>query len=150
MDLSPGGYRLEQREGRWSLTLGGWTATQALSRIPPEKPARILTFGATLYQRYGWATEAELPPLGAVGEITALVSAEIGLMELEVEIRGLGRLVWVSGEDCRFVLDDRAAALEVIRLVAPPEHLGRLTHALLSTGAEALTLSADGRRLRRG
>lgn len=140
----PAGYRVFEGPEGLTLELAGWTALDALARFDPAHPARVTTFGATRYGRLGWATEADLPPIHTAGEALALILQEIGLMELEVELAGAGRLHAWEGGACRFHLPDRAAAVGVIRRVAPPAILGRLEHALRTRTGARLELDAAG------
>ena len=138
-------FRDEPANGGHALTVGGLTAAEGLALLDPSAAARVVCFGATGFERHGWATEKELPTLRTVAEVRSVLAvATLGLIELEVEVEGFGRLCSERDEACTFHVASRAALAALVEQLAPGAHAGLVLHALLTTPGGYFACSAAG------
>lgn len=131
--MSPVGFRCQGAEGAYGLFVAGITAAEGLALLEPQASVRVMRFGATGYQRYGWATEQHLPALHSVAELRALVEPPgLGLLELEAQVEGFGKLTAEDDSGCVFHVPTRVALLGLMHALLPAAHAARGIHALLS------------------
>lgn len=65
------------------------TTEEALANFEATTPVEVVAFGASDYGGLGWATPADLPEMGTVGELRAFLRAEdeICLVDFEAKSR---------------------------------------------------------------
>jgi hypothetical protein len=113
--------------------------------LDPRAEARVTTFGATGYERHGWATEKELPPLGTVGDVRAFLERPaLGVIEVEIRVDGVGRVTSLENGECAFHAPDRAIVLAIMAKVVPEAYAGLVIHALLGSPGVSFACSASG------
>ncbi len=143
--MMPEVFRYGDVHGEHQLYVGGITTAEGLSVLDPLAVARVTTFGATGYERYGWATEEELPPLRTVRELHAFLERPaLGIIEVEIAIEGFGRLTSRDDGECAFHVPDRATLLALMAKVVPEAYAGLVIHALLGSPGIYLSCSASG------
>lgn len=136
MDLED--LRCELVEGKYEIHVRGTRTSECLSLLDPLAPARIVRFGATGYEGRGWATEHELPALRNVGELRALLQrSALGLIELDIDVDGFGRLTSRDEEECAFYVSELRAVLAIVKKLLPSAHAGQVVHELLRRPALA-------------
>lgn len=143
--MTPPAFRYEPRDGAHSLYIGELSAVAALSLLDPGATLRVTEFGATGYATHGWATEAELPPLATVAALRDfLEQPALGLIELAVEIDGVGRVSWQDDGELHFQLLRRDRALAILTAIVPAAFAGRVIYAVLHAPRRYVTYSTAG------
>jgi len=139
------GVRCDVAEGDYRLHVAGLSAAEGVSLLDPQQALRVRCFGATGYERYGWATEKDLPSLGSVVDLQGLVARPgLGLLELEVELLDFGGLTSHDDSSCSFRVNTRGALLALMNALFPAAHAGRSIHTLLSNSGVYFAWSEAG------
>lgn len=134
--MPPKLYLYSEVPQNFELHLGNFSALEGLSLINPDLSITITDFGATLYKKYGWATEKELPPLKTVGDALSFLNTEgdIGLFIFEANITNFGDFSVHENntQTCHFKLKTKQQCLALLKAAIPPPHSGKLIHTLLN------------------
>jgi hypothetical protein len=143
--MKPKVYGYGHADGEHQLHVGGITIAEGLSVLDPRADARVTAFGATGYERHGWATEKELPALRTVDDVRAFLERPaLGILEVEVRVDGVGRVTSLEDGECAFHVPERATVLAIMAKVVPEAYAGLVIHALLGSPGTFFACSASG------
>lgn len=142
----PDVYLYKISGNRFELYLGGFSTAEGAGLFEKTNRIRLLDFGATGYQRYGWATEKEIPVLENIGELISFLEKEthLGLVTFEAEITGEGSLSSHDDTGCHLILNSRQQLFSFIKQVAPPVYRDKLLAALIQNPEMYLTIDEFG------
>jgi hypothetical protein len=128
-------YLYDKTNKGFEFFIGGCSVANGLSFLTGDTGIRITSFGATCFKNYGWATESELPEIRTVAEAVSFLTSEgdIGLVEFEAELSGIGRLCTHDGQECHFVLLSRQICMSLMKSAIPSEHGNLLINKLVSS-----------------
>jgi hypothetical protein len=130
----------------FQLYLAELSTAEGLALFDPATPIAIASFGATSYRNLGWATEEDLPPLATAGAARAFLDAQpaLGLIDFEALVGDDASLSSHDDGECHLWFRERAALTEMLCMVVPAEHRGRLVHAVLTHPGRYVTLGDTG------
>jgi len=141
-------YLYNETPQNFELHLGNFSALEGLSLINPDLSITITDFGATLYNKYGWATEKELPPLKTVGDVLTFLNTEgdIGIYVFEAHIPNFGDFTAQENNTsaCHFTLQNKQQCLSLLKAAIPTQHSGKLIHTLLNNQNIYFSCDASG------
>ena len=145
--MNPSVYLLSMKEHRFELYLGEYSTLNGLACFDLECETRITKFGATNYQAYGWATEQEIPELKNVASIISFLKTQedIGLVEFEVEIKGIGLLSTHDDSECHFEKIQKGCLISILKKAAPTEYFDLILSKLLDNLDHYLTFDEFGK-----
>lgn len=144
--MRPSVYSYDEGADGFGLYLGEISTADGLALFQPSTSITILEFGATGYERVGWATVQDLPPLRTAGEARAFLDAHEALGLIDFEAR-LGDDVTISSHDdgeCHLRFRDRKALIEVLQQLVPEAHAGRVMHAVLTSQGRYVVCDPQG------
>lgn len=143
--MSVAGFRCDVAERGYRLLVAGITAAEGLALLDPQATPRVCAFGATGYERHGWATEKDLPSFDDVAQLRALVARPgLGLLELDVAIEQFGRVTSRDDSSCAFYVDSRAALHGLVTQLLPAPHVARGINTLLGNSGAYFAWSEAG------
>jgi hypothetical protein len=144
--MNPSVYLFRMKEQRFELCLSEYSTLDGLACFDPECEVRISQFGATNYQRHGWATEQEIPELKNVASIISFLKTEedIGLVEFEAEIKGIGLLSTHDDSECHFEITQKSDLISILKKAAPIEYFHLILSKLLENPNHYLTFDELG------
>jgi len=139
-------YSFRYMEQKYELYVDHCSAVSGLLVFSPESPVAIVLFGATLYKRYGWATENELPKFNQVGQLIEHLSSEadVGLFELEVAIAGVCDISVYNDQQCVFRFDSRKLGISKFEMLIPENHSRALMARVLDAPGFCFSFDKDG------
>ncbi len=128
------------------VCLGEVSTSEAIALFDASTPITIVSFGATCFARFGFATEKDLPPIPTAGAARAFLDAhgQIGLVEFEAL---LGEGVSIHSHEngnCQLRCRDRSALLFALRQVVPEVSGPRVVHTLVANPGYCVSVDATG------
>ncbi len=144
--MKPSIYLYEETPKGIQLYLGECSTMDGLSIIDEKTPIDIISFGATCYKKYGWATESELPDLPNVGNVLSFLGAEgdIGIVDFEASLEGIGAFSTHDDAECHYILNSKHLCMDLLTQVIQPEFRDLLINALLSNQGLYITCNQSG------
>ena len=144
--MNPSVYLYKDTVKGFQLYFGECSIVEGLSLCDGDIGIEITCFGATLYRKYGYATEKELPSLNSVRSVVTFLQSEgdIGIIEFEADLSGLGSFSSHDDGECSFVLNSKQQCMKLLKAAVPPEFRDMLINNLLSNPGLYLTCSSTG------
>jgi len=145
--IKPSVYLYNETSIGFEIYFGECSVSEGLSFFHEDTELVITSFGATLYKKYGYATEKELPVLDSVGSIIAFLETEgdIGIIEFEADLPKVGTISSHDDGECHFVLKSRQQCISVLTAAIQPEYSNMLINRLVENQGLYLTCSEKGK-----
>ncbi len=130
--MKPSLYLYKQSEKGFELYFGETSTISGLKAINDSEQIRLTAIGATLYKKYGYATEKEFPKFNKTTKLIEFFNqvGEIGLIEFEIEIIGKGKMTSHDDGECHFTLKNKKDGIDILKKITP-EHQSDLIIATL-------------------
>ena len=131
--MNPSVYLYKKSERGFELYLGDFSTLDGLRCLDPQSEAKITSFGASGYKKFGWATENEIPELNTVAEIIEFFKSEgeIGLIDFTATVQNTGSLHTHDDSECHFILLEKKQILAILKIAAPIEYSGLIFNKLV-------------------
>ena len=144
--MNPCLYRYRNTDNGHELYLGGLTTMEGLSFFDETTSINMLEFGATQYQKLGWATERDIPELTSINQLLSFLDSQenIGLAAFKVELSGIGSMSTHDDVECHFLLHTRNACMRLLGSCISPQHRDKLINKLLTNQGCYLSCSETG------
>ena len=144
--MNPSVYLYRPLKQSFELYLGEYDTLSGLSALDEHLNVKLLSIGASSYQKYGWATEKEFPQWQTVGEVKAFFkqTGEFGLIEFELDLIDFGTLTTHDDGECRFVFKDRKNLIDLVKKVALPIHSDIIVAGILENPGKYIEVSENG------
>jgi hypothetical protein len=145
--MKPSVYLYNETDKDYELYLGGYSTLEGLSVFDESASLSITSFGATLYKKYGWATEKELPQLDSVGSLIKFLKLEgdIGIIDFKAVLPELGTFGTHDDGECNYVLKSKHQCMSVLKTVINPQHSDMFINKLVSNPGLYLTCNKSGK-----
>ena len=143
--MNPSVYLYRPLNHGFELYLGEFDTLSGLSALDEHLKVKLLSIGASSYQKYGWATEKEFPQWQTVKEVKAFFkqTGEFGLIEFELDLLDFGILTTHDDGACNFVFKDRKNLIDLVKKVAPPVHSELILAGLLENPGKYIEVSKN-------
>jgi hypothetical protein len=144
--MYPSVYLYKETQNGYNLYLGEVSTLEGVSLLPNEIEVELIEAGATNYKKYGWATEKELPKFRTIKEIINFLKDEedIGLINFEIELVGIGVLRTHDDGECHFILKDKSTAIDLIKSIAPENYKTMILSTLLENSGMYISVDQSG------
>ena len=144
--MSPSVYLYNETKKGFELYLGECSTKYGLSFFSKNAELCIDCLGATLYQKYGWATEKDIPCFTTVGGFLSFLEMEgdIGIIEFECTLPGTVKLKTHDDGECHFVFASKQECLSALKTAIRPQHCNMLISKLIENQGLYLTCSETG------
>lgn len=144
--MYPSVYLYKVSGNQYELYLGGYSTLEGIRLFDKEARIKLHEFGATNYQRYGWATEKEIPTIETVAELIWFLEKEphLGLVTFKAEIISQGSLSSYDDAECHLRLSSKQQLFNIIKHVSPQVYQDKLLAALIQHPEIYLTLDEQG------
>ncbi len=133
-NMKPRIYYYNEKPNEFEFYLGECSTAEGLSLFDEGSEIEIISFGATNYKSYGWATEKDIPKLVNVGEIVSFLelTGSVGLFEFEANILGLGSVsTHDDGEFC-FKSKQKKTCISFLKKAIPAQYTDMLINKLVT------------------
>ena len=139
-------FLLRETDDGAELYLGDCSTAQGLALIPEQTPIEVIAFGATRFRDHSWATVEHLPPFETAGELALFLDEEdeIGLVEFEARLFGIGTISSHDDGECCFRLESSKLVASIVQGAADPRFSGKLLHALQAHTGQYVSCSDEG------
>lgn len=144
--MYPSVYLYKVSGNQHELYLGGYSTLEGIGLFDKEACIQIHESGATNYQRYGWATEKEIPTMQTIAELLRFLEKEtcLGLVTFRAEIISQGSLSSHDDAECHICLSSKQQLFKMIKHVSPQVYQDKLLAALIQHPEIYLTLDEEG------
>ncbi|NPU93974.1 MAG: hypothetical protein HPY82_18850 [Gammaproteobacteria bacterium] len=144
--MKPSVYLYSETDKGFELYLGEYSTLEGLCVFDKAANMVITGFGATLYKKYGWATEAQLPSLENVRSAIAFLESEgdIGIIEFEASLPGIGTFSSHDDAECHYVLYSKHQCISILKTVIPHEYSDKLINTLMCSQKMYIACSETG------
>lgn len=114
--------------------------------LPQNLEIEITEFGATLYKKFGFATENDIPKLKTIQDLTTFLEkeGELGLICFEMIINGYGKLSSYDDGECSLRLNSKSELLSIIKKILPLPYQNKLLAHLLKYQNQYLKVDEAG------
>ncbi len=145
--MNPNVYLYKKSEKGFELYLGDFSTLEGLFCFKPQADAQIISFGASGYKKFGWASENEIPELNTVAEIIEFFKSEgeIGLIDFEAKIKDIGVIRTHDDSECHFIFSEKDQILDILKVAAPSEYLGLIFNKLIENPNFYITFDEFGK-----
>lgn len=142
-DMKPSLYLLEPQGDAVALYCNGISTLLGLKALDPSDRIKLITIGATCYQNFGFATEADFSPFNQVQELIAFLhhEGEIGLIDFEVEIIGKGKMSTHYDGECHFIMNSQKDVISILKKLTPDAQSNLIIATLLQN--QGIYISID-------
>ncbi|WP_353898147.1 hypothetical protein [Aliikangiella maris] len=144
--MKPKVYLYKETVDGVTLYLGECSTLDGLSLFNEEAQIQLISFGATCYKKYVWATENELPKFDKVKNIVAFLKSEgdIGVVEFNAKLPGIGEFGSHDDGECHFHLESKKSAIEMLKKVLPEQYSDMLINQLVDNQGFYITCDDKG------
>ena len=141
--MNPSVYLYRESENSVELYLGEYSTIKGLSLFDVNSIFELKSFGATCYQKSGWVTEDDLPKFENVKSIISFLRSEgeIGIVEFEACLPGLGEFGTHDDNECHFSLNSKHICMDILTRVVPSQHRDKLINHLVNN--QGLYITCD-------
>lgn len=144
--MNPSIYYYNETDAGFELHLGECSIEEGLRMFDVQDEIIITRFGATSYQDYGWATEAELPKIGRLGAAITFFQevGDIGIIEFEATLPETGIIRSHNDGEFQYIANSRRKCISVLRKLIPEQHRDILINKLFNNPGLYFTCSTSG------
>ncbi len=144
--MNPSVYLYREAENVVELYLGEYSTLNGLSLFDDDSIFELKSFGATCYQKFGWATEENLPKFENVKGIISFLRLEgdIGIVEFEASLPSFGEFGSHDDNECHFSLNSKHFCMNILKRVVPSQHRDKLINQLVNNQGWYITCSELG------
>ena len=144
--MKPTLYLYNETDNGFELYLNGCSSYEGLSLLDKSTDFSIISFGATSYKQYGWATEKDIPLFESVGSFMEFLEAEddIGLIELEVSIPEYGSFSSHDDGECHFIMKSKHQCVATLKVALPLQYSDMLINKLVANPGFYLSCNDAG------
>lgn len=145
--MSPSVYLYNETDNGFELYFDECSTLEGLSLLDENAELCMIQFGATSYQKYGWATECDIPPLNIVRKAIDFLGSEgdIGIIEFKASIPGFGSFSTYDDRKCQFLIKSKHDCMSILGSVLPLQYKDKLIYSLTRNPGVYLTCSVTGR-----
>ncbi|WP_049723846.1 hypothetical protein [Gilvimarinus polysaccharolyticus] len=144
--MKPDIYLYNETDKGFELYLGECSTQEGLSLFDQKTELSIVSFGATSYKKYGWATESEIPSLKSVEAVLNFLESEgdVGLVEFEAELPEIGSFSSHDDGECHFIMKSKHSCISALKVALPSQYSDMLINKLVSNPGLYFTCSNSG------
>lgn len=144
--MKPSIYLYNETDKGFELYLGECSTQEGLSIFDQKTELSIVSFGATSYRKYGWATENEIPSLKSVEAVLNFLESEgdVGLVEFESVLPEIGCFSSHDDGECHFILKSKYSCISILKVALPSQYSDMLINKLVSNPSFYFTCSNSG------
>jgi hypothetical protein len=132
--MSPSVYLYNDTASGYELYLGECSTLDGLSLFSRELALDLTSFGATCYEKYGWATEEEIPKFSSVGDTISFLESEgdIGIVDFKADIKSVCTFGTHDDGECHFNFKTKQQCLSILKKVVPLQTRDLLINNLIN------------------
>lgn len=114
--------------------------------LPQHLEIEIIDFGATLYKKFGFANETDIPKLKTVQDLTTFLEkeGELGLICFEMIINNFGKMSSHDDGECTLELNSKSDLLSIIKNILPFSYQDKLLSYLMNYQNHYLKVNEQG------
>ena len=144
--MKPSVYLYNKTDKGYEVYLGEYSTLDGLSIFEKSSELSVTGFGATLYKKYGWATERELPNFKNVGSVIQFLESEgdLGIVEFEASLLEFGTFNTHDDGECHYVMQSKQQCINILKAVIPSPHSEKLINQLIGNPNRYITCNNLG------
>jgi|SRR4051812_34111174 len=144
--MKPSVYLYNKTDKGYELYLGEYSTLEGLLVFEKSSELSITSFGATLYKKYSWATENELPNFENVDNVIQFLESEgdLGIVEFEASLPKFGTFSTHDDGECHYVMQSKQQCINILKSVSPPQHSETLINKLICNPNRYITCNNLG------
>ena len=125
-------FLYNEKDNTFRFRIGNLTTAKCLANFNAESEISISDFGATLYKKYGWATEKDIPKMQTIKEVVYFFKSEgdIGLIEFGALIDGVGIINSKDDNECDITFKKKHTCFEFIKKAVPSQYQNLIIYNL--------------------
>ncbi len=143
--MSPSVYLYNESSKGYELYFGEYSTIDGLSLFDSKLGFKLTSFGATCYEKYGWATEEELPGFSNVEEIYSFLKSkgDIGIVDFKADIEDVCKFGTHDDGECHLNFKTKQDCLSILKKVVPSHCRDLLINKLINNPGLYLTCDSD-------